>query len=950
MVVILRVNMRQRKVNYEEFPEGWRLTGGRGLIAKIMNREVPPAADPLGAENKLIIAPGPLAGTLAPQLGRISVGGKSPLTSGIKESNAGGPAAQKLDKLGIRAIIVEDVPGEDEWYLLKITRDGAALLEANEYRGMKNYELAATLFGRYRGKPTIISIGIGGERRYRAASVSFTDMSGDPSRNAGRGGLGAVMGTKGIKAILIDDRGTEPVAIADKALFKKAVRSWIDTIYIDVTCGLFATFGTPFTIASNSYQGTMPGNNYTTGRPEGFKQVTGEVMKKNLMERGGKMHACMPGCVVKCSIIYPDRWGKRLASAYEYEGVAMLGTNLGIFDHDAIAQLKHMCDDLGIDIIEIGSSLGIAASAGKMKMGDVESVIKLLKEVEQGTELGHVLADGVVSTAKKFGISRIPAFRGQSMPAHDARAVKGMGVTYATSPMGADHTAGLTYRIPLQKTGQIANSLRAQVQAATCDTFGYCLNSVPGRQASIYAFLAELMNARYGLHLTPGDICETGKQTIRDELKFNEGSEFSKIYERYPDFIRTEALPPTNSVFDVEDDELFCIWEKLGVFTEPKKVWEIRFPKLPSILFGAGVIQKLGERAKSLAIRRAMVIADPVMERLGRVDEVRGILEESGIESAAFSGVEPDPPVELIENAGKFYRDHRCDGMIALGGGSSMDTAKAAAVRVSHTGVLTEYENMVGGKAKIKPTLPPLICIPTTSGTGSETNQYAVITDKERNIKFTMMSEFMVPGLALIDPELCRTMPPSLTAESGADALAHCIEGYVGMNEAYHPYYEALALYGTKLIGRSLRAAYRNGDDIAARTDMCMAAAYGGISFTKGLGLGHAIGHVLGAVYHIPHGRGCALGLLCFIRASKKACEKQFSELAWALGDPDDLEAAVMKLFHDIHLPARIRDIGIPEGDLRKIAFEASTNVANLAANPVPLGENQIHALLQEYY
>jgi aldehyde:ferredoxin oxidoreductase len=948
--MILRVNIKQKKVSFEKLPEEWKLIGGRGLIARIMNMEVPPRADPLGAENKLIIAGGPLAGTLAPQLGRISVGGKSPLTLGIKESNAGGPAAQKLDRLGLRCLIVESVPEAGKWYLLEITKNGASLLPADKYHGMKNYELVQRLSNNYTSNPAIICIGTGGERRYKASSVSFTDMLGDPSRNAGRGGMGAVMGSKGLKAIVIDDNGTDPVEIADRALFTQTVKAWIDTIHKDVTCGLFSTFGTPFTIASNSYQGTMPANNYTTGRPEGFGSVTGEVMKKRMMERGGRMHACMPGCVVKCSIIYNGADGKPLTSAYEYEGVAMLGTNLGISSHDSIARLKHICDDLGIDIIEIGSSLGVAASAGRMKPGDIDSALKLFKEIESDTELGAVLANGVVSTAKYFKISRVPAFRGQSMPAHDGRAVKGMGVTYATSPMGADHTAGLTYRIPLQKSGQIANSLRAQVQASTCDTFGYCLNSMPGRQASIYAFLTDLMNARYGLSLTRSDIFDIGKQTIKDELTFNEEAEFSTAHDRYPAFIRTEALPPTNSVFDVEEGELDHIWERLDTFREPQKVWEVRFPKVPDTLFGGGAFQKLGERAKRLNMKKAMIIADPVMKKLGRTDDAQGFLEECGIDSAVFSGVEPDPPVESIEKAGRFYSQQECDGFIALGGGSSMDTAKASSVRVSHSGVLSEYENMVGGKAKIKPPLPPLICIPTTSGTGSETNQYAIITDRERELKFTIMSEHMVPDLAIIDPDLCTTMPPAVTADTGTDALAHCIEGYVGQNEPYHPYYEALALYGVKLIGRSLRAAYRNGEDIASRTDMCMAAAYGGICFTKGLGLGHAIGHVLGALHHTPHGRGCALGLLCFVRAGNKACEKQFSEMARLLDESNDLEAALKGLYKDLNLPTGFRDIGIDEKELQKIAFETSTNAVNMAANPVPLSENRILAILREFY
>jgi len=947
---LLRVNMGQLKVTYEELPEEWQLIGGRGLIAKIMNREVPPDTDPLGTGNKLIIAGGPLAGTMAPQLGRISFGGKSPLTLGIKEANSGGPAAQKLDKLGIRAIIVEGATGEGKFYLLKISKDRAIFVPGDEYRGMRVYKMVEELYKKDGGEPAIISIGIGGEKRYNAASISLTDMLGDPSRQAARGGLGAVMASKGLKAIIIDDSGTSPVNITDKVLFKKTVKSWIDTLDKDVVCQLFATFGTPFTIASNSYQGTMPGDNYTTGRPEGFRDVTGEVIRRDVWERGGRMHACMPGCVIKCSIIYNDAKGRRLASAYEYEAVAMLGTNLGISDLDAIARFKHICDDLGIDFIEVGSSLAVAASAGKMKMGDVNSVKKLLNEIEEGTDFGYVLANGVVSTAKALNVSRIPAYKGQAIPAHDPRAVKGIGVTYATSPMGADHTAGLTYRIPLAKTGQIANSLRAQIQAATCDAFGYCLNSVPGGRASIYTFLADLLNARYGLNLTAGEVLEIGKQTIRDELKFNKGTEFSEIYERYPAFIRTEPLPPTDNVFDVEDSELDTIWGRMETYRVPEKIWEVRFPTLPAVLFGAGVVQRLGERAKGLDIKKALVVADPVMKKLGRVSEVQEILERSGITSVVFTGVEPDPPVEVVENLAPHYRQQGCDGIIALGGGSSMDTAKATAVMVSQPGVLTEYENMVGGKTKIKPPLPPVICIPTTSGTGSETNQYAVITDKKRSIKFTVMSDLIVPKLAVIDPLLCMTMPPRVTAETGADALAHCVEAYVGMASAYHPYYEALALYGVKLIGRSLRTAYNNGEDIDTRTDMCMAAAFGGIAFTKGLGLGHAIGHVLGAYYHIPHGRACTLGLLCFVRANKKICQKQFLDLAWALDGSDDLEAALLRLYKDLNLPVRFRDIGIPEKDLKKIEFEASTNAVNLAANPLPVSAHQIFELLKKFY
>jgi len=523
---ILRVNMGSLSAKYEPFPDNWLLIGGRGLIARIMNREVMPETNPLGPENRLIFACGPLAGTNAPQLGRLSVGAKSPLTLGIKEANAGGPAAQKLDRLGIRAVIIEDIPADGGLYILKISGKSIEFVPAEPYREMKVFGLVERLAGEFGSKHAIIGIGPAGERRYKGASIFLTDMYGDPSRSAGRGGLGAVMGSKGLKAIIIDDTGTPPLPLADRKLFNKTVRGWINHIKKDVVCGLFATEGTPFTIASNSYQGTMPGDNYRTGRPSGFEKVTGEVTRRTVWERRGKMHACMPGCIVQCSIIYFDEDGHR-TSAYEYEAVSMIGTNLGIADTDRVAQFKHICDDIGVDFIEIGSALGVSGEAGKMKPGDPDSVLHLLKEIEHGTELGRTIGNGVVETAKAFNISRIPAFRGQALPAHDPRAVKAMGVTYATSPQGADHTAGLTYRRPLAKNGQVVNSLRFQLRAAACDTFGYCLNSVPGRQASIYSFISDLLNARFGTDTTPDDILETAKQNLRDEIAFNEKSEFS---------------------------------------------------------------------------------------------------------------------------------------------------------------------------------------------------------------------------------------------------------------------------------------------------------------------------------------------------------------------------------------------------------------------------------------
>jgi aldehyde:ferredoxin oxidoreductase len=947
---LLRVDMRNGKIAVTDLPEAWKNIGGSGLIAKIMNAEVDPLSDPLGPQNKLIVACGPLAGTMAPQLGRISVGAKSPLTFGIKEANSGGPAGQFLDKLGFRAIIVENGAEKGKTFCLKISRDETVLVPADEYRGLKNYELVKRIHSKYGDKVAILSIGIAGERRYRGASVSFTDIFGDPSRNAARGGLGAAMGSKGLKAIILDASGTGAVSLADGGWFKKAVKSWVHTLSHDISCGLYSKFGTPFAVANSANQGTLPTNNYRSGRPVDFYKISGEAVQEKLLERGGKMHGCMPGCVVKCSIIYPDGQGNRLAAAYEYENIAMLGSNLGIMDLDAIGKLKFMCDDLGVDAIEIGSCLAVASEAGMMKLGDPASAERLLREIEQGTELGSALGNGVVSTAKALKIRRVPAYKGQALPGHDPRAVKGTGVTYVTSPMGADHTAGLTYRIPREKDKQAENSLRSQVQAAVCDTFGYCLNAVPGGQASIYGFFADLMNARYGTCLSADDIVEIGKQTIRDQLKFNESAEFNRSGEPFQDFFRTESLGPTEQVFDIPEHEIVKIWDRLDAFKEPKKVWEVRIPPMPNFLFGAGVIQNMGASAKRLNMKRTMIVSDPIMKRIGRVDEVQEILERTGISSELFLEVEPDPPVELIEKGGRFFKERGCDGVVGLGGGSSLDAAKAIALRVSHPGELVEYESIVGGTAKIKPKLPPVVCIPTTSGTGSEVNPYAVITNKERNIKFMLMSNFLIPKLAVIDPGYCTSMPKTLTRESGIDALAHCIEGYVSLAVPYHPYFESMALYGTKLIGRSLIKAYHNGDDLQARTDMCMAAAYGGIAFSKGLGLGHAITHVLGGHYHIAHGKACTIALLCFVRANKDECREPFSELAFILNRSEDLETALLRLYETLHVSPRLKDYGIPREDLRKIAFYAHRDAVNMATNPTVMNERKILSLLEKVY
>lgn len=946
---ILRVSMDDQKVVFENLPKEWTYLGGSALIAKILNKEVPPSCDPLGKENKLIVACGPLAGTRAPQLGRVSVGAKSPLTQGIKEANSGGPAGQYLDRLGLRAIIFEGASKDGQLYCLKIDKDQAELVSAGEYRGMKNYELVSALHQKYSDKVAVISTGLAGERQYKGASVSLTDIFGDPSRNAARGGLGAVMGSKGLKAIILDPTGTDQVPIADPEAFRKTVREWAEILKHDVSISLYSRFGTPFAINNSAGHGTLPAMNYRSGRPDNFTAVSGNNIQKILFERGGKMHGCMPGCLVQCSIIYPDKDGKKICAAYEYETIALLGTNLGITDNDAIARLKYMCDDIGLDGIETGSALGVAAEAGKMNWGDAPGAEKLLGEIEKETPLGFALGGGVVTTARFLNVDRIPAFKGQALPAHDPRAVKGTGVTYFSSPMGADHTAGLTYRQPKEKKEQIQTSLATQIKAAACDAFGYCLNAVPGGEP-VYPFFAQLMNARFGLNMTGEDVVNIAKQALRDQLAFNEKAQFSTIDTTIPAFFREELIAPTSSVFDVNEADVKDLWKGLDAFREKSKIREIRIPPMPDILMGEGVAKTMGRKIKELKVTKVFLVTDPFMLKSGRAAEVQTILKKSGLETEIFAEVEPDPPIELIERAGALYKEKGCNGILGLGGGSSLDTAKTLGLRVTHPGDMREYEGLVGGGGKIKPIFPPIICVPTTSGTGSEVNPCAVLTDRARDLKFILMSNHFIPKLAVIDPLFTKTMPPNLTIESGIDALSHCIEGSVSLATPYHPYFESKALFGVKLIGRSLITAYKEPDNIRARTDMCMAAICGGLAFLKGLGLGHALTHAIGAHYHLPHGRAAIFGLLGFVMANKETCRDAFMDMAYLINRSDDLEAALRWLYRELNIDLRLKSYGLSREALREIAFYTSRDAVNMATDPTSPGQSKILELLTAMY
>jgi aldehyde:ferredoxin oxidoreductase len=564
MEKIIRVDMTESTVTIEPTPEEYRLIGARGLSARILIREVPGLIHPLGRENKLIIAPGLLAGTMAPSFGRISFGAKSPLTYTIKESNAGGTAAQKLDRMGIKAIIIQGKPRDNQAHMVLIGQKETKLLPCPELSGKMNYEVVSLLKGRYGKNIGVISIGPAGEAKMTASTIAVTDQDGRPSRHAARGGLGAVMGSKGIKAIVINDQDTQVAEPKDKKAFKETIKGLIEILRQDKGSQSLSRFGTPGVIRFLSQLGSMPSWNYHGGSVEGIENLYGDRIARINHDRGGRMHGCMPGCMVQCSIIFHGDDGIHLTSALEYETLAMLGTNLAIANLDTIAHMDRICDELGIDTIEVGSAIAQAMEAGAIRFGDEQRVLEILKDIGDGGFLGRIIGQGAVFTAHYYGLDRVPAAKGQAIPAHDPRACKAAGVTYCVSPMGADHTAGLDYSDSLSGEGKVMRSKEKQILMAATDSIGYCLLAMPSKGSIMYGMFAELINARYGTDLSEKDIVNMGLTTLKEELTFNRSAGWKNIQNRLPEFMKAEKLPPHDVVFDVPQQEIDILYKVLS--------------------------------------------------------------------------------------------------------------------------------------------------------------------------------------------------------------------------------------------------------------------------------------------------------------------------------------------------------------------------------------------------
>lgn len=569
---IVRINVKDENIRFSEITSDSKyfLFGARGLSSQIIHDEVPPLCDPLESENKLIIANGVLAGSPFPCSARTSVGAKSPLTNGIKEANVGGRPAMMLARHGIRAIVLEEISSTLK--LVLIDEEGIKILPAEEYKGLGNYELHSKLKQKYGENIGIYSIGPAGEYLMKSATVGANDLEGYPSRHAARGGLGAVMGSKKIKAIVIIPSKTSKAKMNDIKKFREVSGPFAKTLA--QTKATFSTFGTPLMMKAMSSYGGIPTQNFRKGSYEKIVNISGETLHELVIARGGKKRlACSPTCVIKCSNFVVDEQGNHITSSLEYETMALNGANLLIDNLDSLARIDQLCDDVGIDTIEFGGTVGVSMDCGKLEWGDAEKVFKILDiEIRNNTEEGQLYGNGVKNIGGIHKAKRIPQVKGQGISAYDSRVFKAMGVTYATSPMGADHTAGaaIANRVPsLHKDyGELSKnenkldlSFELQIYTAIMDSMGCCYFIGPSYENM--EILAQAINAMYDLNLTREDVIKIGINVIRIELEFNEKAGITQEMNDVPKFFREEPSIPTGLKYSFDNEDLSNFWKRL---------------------------------------------------------------------------------------------------------------------------------------------------------------------------------------------------------------------------------------------------------------------------------------------------------------------------------------------------------------------------------------------------
>ena len=565
MSVLYRVDLTRETITAETVKEKYQLLGGRALTSTIVSEEVRPTCHPLSKENKLVIAPGLISGTILSSSNRLSVGSKSPLTNGIKESNAGGNVAIKLGKLGIKAIIIEGKKSQSaKSVLIVVSKSGIEIEDASFIEGLNAYPATEKIKEKYGKKVGIMVIGKAGELMLASSQINVTDKDGLPGRSLGRGGLGAVMGSKNIKAIVVDDAG---VTNEQNKKLNELIKVFAKKLRENpVTGDIFGKYGTARNIELLNELKGLPTYNFSSGTFDYANDIGGEKINELISKRAGESkvaHACMPGCVIRCSKEFYDENGDLLCQSLEYETLCLLGSNIGLKNIDQIAELNKLCDDIGLDTMDVGVSLGVLTEAGVFKYGDFNSYKSALQDIGNGTPLGRLIASGPETCGKVYGVIRVAAVNGQGMAAYDPRVIKGLGVTYATSPMGADHTAGNTIVQPIDHRDpeiQIKYSKETQINFTLQDSLGMCI--LAGRiTMSEKELMEDIIENIIGKKVTIDNLKEQGLEIIKLEREFNKRAGISEQKYRIPDYMKEEELEPTKEVFVVNANDMDKIFD-----------------------------------------------------------------------------------------------------------------------------------------------------------------------------------------------------------------------------------------------------------------------------------------------------------------------------------------------------------------------------------------------------
>jgi aldehyde:ferredoxin oxidoreductase len=546
---LIRVDITNQSVSIDAYPDEWKLLGGRALSARILLEECDPECDPLGPDNVFVLAPGVLAGTAAPTSGRLSVGAKSPLTGGVKEANVGGNPGQDLMKLGYRAIVVTGQPeNSDDRLAIEVSETGVEIVDAGDHASKWNYALIDDLAKSYSKTASFISIGPAGEMRLKGASVACTDAekSRHPARHAARGGLGAVMGSKGLKYISVDAgklKVRQPVQKEFNAVGKKYTKGYIAGPAQEP----FPKWGTSALVEEADQLYTFPYKNRVEGRSPDAHNLDGMRIVETFEERGGGMHNCMTGCIVRCSNIVHDADGNYKTSALEFETLTLLGSNCGMASWEDVADLDRLCDEIGVDTIETGAALGIYMDSGGIEFGDADGAKRILREIAEGTELGRAIGNGALETGRKQKHHRIPVVKGQAIPAWDPRPLKAAGVTYCTSAMGADHTAGLIVEPGQPYEEAVRASQESQIVNALIDSSGFCQFLMPNIEE-----VSEFYTLFHGEEVTREELADQGWRCLEDEWAFNRAAGLGPDDDLMPDCMKQDAIGPTGLVWDLD--------------------------------------------------------------------------------------------------------------------------------------------------------------------------------------------------------------------------------------------------------------------------------------------------------------------------------------------------------------------------------------------------------------